>query len=105
MVAFLCTVFPFFAVATPVKPRSNSSRTYVSNSSIHSLSQVKNPRWEPKQISTTYVYAAPFIKHNMPMPPKLQAALSTVQSQQDLESRTSLKSRISGETVTGSDGE
>ena len=41
----------------------------------------------------------------MPMPPKLQAALSTVQSQQDLESRTSLKSRISGETVTGSDGE
>ena len=65
-----------------------------------SFSQIKNPRWVPHQVSTTEVYAAPFLKHKQPMPPKLEVAFEVLN-----DTTSILDARDNGQTVTGSSGE
>jgi hypothetical protein len=96
------------SVASPQTGSGSSSRAFVFNGQkFYSVSQVKNPKWTRHQISTTAVYAAPFLKSRMPMPANLSTAYQDLESSNggSEESRGLLQSRINGQTVDGSDGE
>jgi len=76
------------------------ARRVIASGKHLSFSQVKNPRWVPHQVSTTEVYAAPFLKHKQPMPPKLQSAFEVLN-----DTTSILDARANGQTVSGSSGE
>jgi hypothetical protein len=77
------------------------SSTFSNSSASFSLTQIQNPKYKPYQVSTTAVYAAPFLKHNIPMPAKLSAAWNNLIS---AHTESALQPRETGEVMTGSDG-
>lgn len=102
---YILAVLSFIVYAAPSVARSSTTRTLLSKSkTITSLSQVKNPRWVFHNVSTTAVYAAPFLKHCISMPPPLSSAWSNLQSSSSA-SESALERRVSGQTVQGSSGE
>jgi len=88
--------------------RSPSSRAFLSDESTpaatFSVTQVKNPNWKPYSVSTTDVYAAPFLKHKRPMPAPLRAAWNQIKVRESKSSSGSLSARNDGQLVNGSDG-
>ncbi|KAN0119867.1 acid protease [Hyaloscypha variabilis] len=87
--------------------RSSPTRAFITAASTStakfSITQVKNPNWKPYSLSTTDVYAAPFLKHKKPMPAPLRAAWN----QSRLRGKSyqgSLAARNDGQLVNGSDG-
>jgi hypothetical protein len=66
-----------------------------------SLTQIQNPKYKPYQVLTTSVYATPFLKHNIPMPAELSAALNNLIS---TNTESELRPRETGEMITGTDG-
>jgi len=72
---------------------------------LSSITQVKNPKWMPQKVSTSVVYAAPFLKNHIPMPANLSAALYTSQYRRDVDKTILLGTRATGQVVDGRDGE
>jgi len=68
------------------------------------LTEIKNPKFNPHPVSTIEIYAAPFIKHDTPMPPKLSAAWEAFQSIAHGYGSV-IKAREIGETMNGTDYE
>ena len=91
----------------PGSSTRNFTSTFPKGQNFYSVTQVKNPNWVRRQVRTSAVYAAPFLKSRTPMPANLSAALQELQLDNGgfTESRDSLHSRVSGQTVDGSDGE
>ena len=98
-----------FAAALPSNAPPSPERTFINqlpaSRKFSSVRQIKNPKWTNRQVSTTEVYAAPFLKHNIPMPDKLLAALQNPPTQRDLDHMSPLERRANGQTVSGSNGE
>ena len=86
----------------------SAQRTFISQAvtkRITSFKQVKNPKWTSQQISTTEVYAAPFLKYHIPMPEKLATAFQNPPSARDVGRMSALERRVNGQTVVGSSGQ
>lgn len=90
-------------------PDPAPERTFISelpaSRKFSSIKQIKNPKWTRRQVSTTEIYAAPFLKHHIPMPDKLSTALQNPQSPRDLDQMSNLDRRVNGQVVDGSNGE
>jgi len=103
------SLLQFFALAFPSNSPGSPERTFInelpSSRKFSSIRQIKNPKWSGRQISTTEVYAAPFLKHHIPMPDNLSIALQSPPTPRDLEHMSSLERRVNGQTVAGSNGE
>ena len=82
-------------------------RAFLSSSSEigngYSIAQVKNPNWKPNNVSSTSIYAQPFLKHGISMPTALKAALNTLQTGDNTDSTSMLEPRDDGEIVPTSD--
>src|SRR5450756_2310640 len=91
------------ATATLQAVRRPASRTFIStvpkSDRKFSVTQVKNPNWKPYSLSTTEVYAAPFLKHKRPMPEPLRAAWNRSKSRGENASTASLAVRNDGQHV------
>jgi hypothetical protein len=77
------------------------SSTFSNPSAGFSPTQIPNPKYKPYQVSTTAVYAAPFLKHNIPMPAELLAAWNNLIS---TNTELVLRPRETGEVITRTDG-
>jgi hypothetical protein len=77
------------------------SSTFSNASAGFSLTQIQNPKYKPYKVSTTAVYAASFLKHNIPMPAELSAAWNDLIS---TNTESALRPRETGEVITGTDG-
>ncbi|KAH8684826.1 aspartic peptidase domain-containing protein [Tricladium varicosporioides] len=69
-----------------------------------SMTQKINPNWKPRRISTTTIYAAPFLKHKIPMPKELKTAVKE-EKQAALENGTfPIHERVNGQTAVNTNG-
>jgi len=95
--------------AFPRNTTSPPARTFINelpaSRKFSSIRQIRNPKWTSRQVSTTEVYAAPFLKHHIPMPNNLSIALQSPPTPRDLDHMSTLERRVSGQTVAGSNGE
>jgi len=111
--AFYCWIFISFlqilATALPSDTTKYPERTFINelptSRKFSSIKQIKNPKWTSRQVSTTEVYAAPFLKHHIPMPKNLSIALQSPPTRRDLDRMTAVERRVNGQTVAGSNGE
>lgn len=69
---------------------------------LSTITQVKNPKWECQQLSTSEVYSAPFLKLHIPLPSDLSEVLD---GSHPPSVNASLEPRVNGQTVPGSSGE
>src|SRR6187402_1260542 len=98
----ILTLLSLTATAIPQSARGAQSRTFISGprpETSFTFTQVKNPKWKPREVSTTALYAAGFLKHKSRMPDALQGAWNELQSREAQGSEHSLNPRVSGETV------
>ncbi|KAH8597914.1 aspartic peptidase domain-containing protein [Bisporella sp. PMI_857] len=106
----VCLLFSTFATAFPsTRSVISTQRKFISqsfpSSKVSSITQVKNPKWTSKQVSTLDVYAAPFLKHRIPLPKDLATAIENRPSARDLGKMSPLERRANGQTVSGSNGQ
>ncbi|TAQ83826.1 hypothetical protein B7494_g7853 [Chlorociboria aeruginascens] len=90
-----------FAVAKPLRSRAPEREILPGTAKSLAVGQVPNPKWTSHRLLATEVYAESFIKHHIPMPSKLQAAVQALKS----SGNASIIARETGETVSGSSGE
>lgn len=91
-------------VATGSRARKFISGSQRYNTSF-SLTQIRNPKWKPRDTSTTAVYAAEFVKHKVHMPKDLRVAWEELKSHDDQSTNSSLLPRVGGQLVRYSDGQ
>lgn len=64
------------------------------------LTEAKNTDWKPERVPITTIYAAPFIKHRIRMPKKLEAAVAELR----LGQPSRVNHRANGQTAIGTNG-
>ena len=105
----LISLLQNFAKAFPNNTPRSPERTFINelptSRKFSTIRQIKNPKWTSRQVSTTEVYAAPFLKHHIPMPKNLSIALQSLPTPRDLDRMSTIDRRVSGQTVAGSNGE
>ncbi|CZS96001.1 uncharacterized protein RCO7_05097 [Rhynchosporium graminicola] len=85
----------------PTRATTNSQR----HNTSFSLKQIQNPKWKPRNTSTTAVYAAEFLKHKFRMPKDLRQAWEELKPHDDPSKNYSTYPRVSGQLVRYRDGQ
>ncbi|KAH6713644.1 aspartic peptidase domain-containing protein [Leptodontidium sp. MPI-SDFR-AT-0119] len=108
IIVFISLALPTSTLAREVA-YAPSSRKFIPGSQRHnasfSLTQIRNPKWKPRETSTTAVYAAEFLKHKVHMPEDLRIAWEELKLHDDQSSNSSIHPRVGGQLVRYSDGQ
>lgn len=106
--ALVSLIFHISAAAPDViggySPRKFIAGKQRQNASF-SLTQIRNPKWKPRETSTTAIYAAEFLKHKVRMPKDLRVAWEELKAHDDQSSNSSIHRRVGGQLVRYSDGQ